>query len=269
MTHNVYGLGRPRIVLARWVHRAALAAAVLAVAWAGLTVGAEQAAAAPLRTMITLNICGGECNAGSTGRIVDETVALIRQTRPDVVSLQEVCHSQQRAIRAELDKLGYRSTHTTTRRSNRCNDRAWGNRFGNSLFVKGGWTSRWRVMLPYGRNPSSVRGVEPRALLCVRAKFDGRPLVCATHISPRDPDNRAQLVKVRDVLAPWSARTEVVAAGDWNQTASGVRGVITFFRVCPNTPARIDHVFTDGAPSTCQVRDIPSTDHNAVIVTRR
>lgn len=238
--------------------RLARAAAVITVGAALLATWLPPAhAATPTPAVVmTLNVAGGQ-NRGNPSRVTRDVLAVVNRERPDIIGLQEVCHRQHRDLRAKLAKLGYRATHTTTLRSGRCNDKAQGNRFGNSLFVRGGFQSRARTRLPWGANPAGTVGREPRAMVCVTTSGTR---VCNVHIGPRTPDRDRQIATVAAAVQGYD---DVILLGDWNAWPGQVRRHMPRLRTATEG---IDHVFSTRA-GQARTYHVPSSDHDAVVVT--
>jgi len=213
-------------------------------------------------TVITLNIWGSLGNKGKTTKVTKDVVALAKQYKPIAIGLQEVCGKQHRSIRTELKKLGYTGTFTKTRASGGCNDKAKGNAFGNSIYIRGKYTDRTRTALPWGKNKKGTTGREPRAMLCVTATAD-KARYCTVHLSPHDPDNARQLTKVAKTLEPWAKKGTVVLMGDFNLSSKTAVKTVTFLKACAK-PGRIDYTLSTDS-RTCSTVAVASSDHSAVI----
>lgn len=244
-------------------HSLALAGAVLAILPMAPATQAEAAPSPPSIVTITLNVHGskdrhGRGNGGNPKPVVRDILALVKAHNPDVIGVQEVCHRQHRAVRAELARLGYRATMTYTRASAGCDDRSKGNKFGNALYLKATkLTWRKSYALPKPINPEGTTGREPRRLLCARATLKGAIWTsCVTHIGPHDPDLTRQANRVSEIVT--SLPGNVNAMGDWNSKSPKVK-------VPYRAGKGIDFVFSNRPVSLVTVADVPSSDHGAVI----
>ena len=242
--------------------------AAVSIGSTAVTLPSDRAAAAPVGgiKVMTLNVWGAG-HRGRTDAISADVLRIVRAQRPNVIALQEVCHSQHRRLRKELGRIGYQATHTTTRTNTLCRDAQGKNRYGNSLFVLGGFTHRARTVLPWGANPVAEHtGREARAMVCATTRRPVRARVCATHLSPSDPDNATQLGRINLAMTPWVGG-KIAVAGDYNQNLSPVLSRLPF-GVRATNPRRIDHVISNGK-STVTSTTVASSDHRAVIATIR
>jgi endonuclease/exonuclease/phosphatase family metal-dependent hydrolase len=163
---------------------------------------AGDGATTPYRhTYLQFNLCGNACNNGGRD-VVARLVDAVRDGRPTVVTLNELCENQYRWLRDGLS--GYIGRFDPTGPT--CRN---GFRYGNavlahtrSLEVVGGWG------LP---NPA---GDELRRLLCVR--LDTPLLVCVTHISNEAGNIAPQVAAVVDVLNGLPRDVPLVVGGDFN-----------------------------------------------------
>jgi endonuclease/exonuclease/phosphatase family metal-dependent hydrolase len=213
----------------RWRVRRLLCAAIAASA----VVLASSVPAVPARAVATFVVLQMNlCNSGlaiapcyTFGKAVDEAIAKIHRHRPDLVTLQEVCHDDLYArdgwgklARAMADLYG--SEHISvdfvpawnrdTNDAYRCINRE---QFGVAVMSHGngrdlhqGW---------YSRQDSSD---EVRAWTCTTV-LKGRLTGCTTHLST-DPDvAMRQCHELMSILAsPW-VMPEVIVAGDFNLTS--------------------------------------------------
>lgn len=230
---------------------------------AGTAVGAPEPPE-PL-TVTTLNVHGsrdrhGGGNGGAVTAMRADILRIVKERKPDVIALQELCYRQHRALRTSLAALGYSATMTYTRRTSGCNDRARGNRFGNALYVKG--PIKWRAShsLPWGASRVGSTGREPRRVLCAEVAGWGR-LVCTTHLSPTDPDRANQARTVKRVVDVWAKGKPYVVAADFNQYRAPV---LKWFGGTVSGQG-IDLVVSDRA-RLAGVDEVPSSDHPAVTV---
>lgn len=236
--------------------------ALIAIAVACPPFTPSASAATTNEAVITLNIWGSLGNKGRTKDVTKDVVDLVKKNNPIAIGLQEVCGKQHRSIRTELTKLGYTGTFTKARVSGGCNDKAKGNAFGNSIYVRGKYTDRTRTALPWGKNKKGTTGREPRAMLCVTATAN-KTRYCTVHLSPHDPDNAKQLTKVANTLEPWAKKGAVVLMGDFNLSSKTAVKTVTFLKACTN-PGRIDYTLSTDT-RTCSSVQVKSSDHDAIL----
>lgn len=240
----------------------ALTAGLMSTPHATTVAHADEPAAG--RSVMTLNVHGGldtngGGNAGAPAAVLADILTLVERHHPDVIALQELCHRQHRAIRRALRALGYEAAFTTAHRSKGCHDKAHGNRAGVGLYVRGDIAGRASWSLPWGASDVGDRGRQPRRILCARVSgWDER--VCATHLSPSDPDKARQVAKVGRILARWD---HVILAGDLNMSAGRVATDLPGYSAAGG---RIDHVVASSPVELVAIEDAPSSDHDAVLV---
>ncbi|MEO5949185.1 MAG: endonuclease/exonuclease/phosphatase family protein [Candidatus Saccharimonas sp.] len=221
------------------------------------------ASAAASDSVVTLNIWGSLGHKGKTKDVTNDVVAIAKNNKPFAIGLQEVCGKQHRSIREALKKLGYTGTFTETRQSGMCNDKSKGNKFGNSIFIRGRYTNRTRTALPWGKNKKGTTGREPRAMLCVTAN---KTRYCTVHLATRNPDRENQLTKIARTLEPWAKKGAVVLMGDFNVSSATPVKTITFLKAC-TTPGRIDYTLSTDARA-CSTLPAPSSDHKFAILSQ-
>ncbi|HEU4423853.1 MAG TPA: endonuclease/exonuclease/phosphatase family protein, partial [Pilimelia sp.] len=184
--------------------------------------------AATAFVVLQMNLCNSGMSLGacySFGRAVDEAVGKIRQHRPDLVTLQEVCRDDLygrrgwgRLARAMADLYG--SEHISvsfvpagdgvTGDSYRCVN---GEPFGIAVMHR--YAALDVHSSAYG---SQDRSGELRVWMCTTV-LQGRLTGCTTHLSTRPDVAMRQCLEVMSILtsSPW-VMPEVIAAGDFNLT---------------------------------------------------
>ncbi|MFF5505359.1 endonuclease/exonuclease/phosphatase family protein [Streptomyces roseolus] len=236
-------------------------------------------------SVLHYNMCGAAngCpwNAGGSGRgtSVARIVAEVRNSRPDVITLNEVCRSQFTALRERLAAAG--TPMDGTFQGGLTNVPACGpsGRFGTAVLsrepVRDG-PPEFRAFSDSGGETYHNAGrTEPvrRGLLCARTRQGGGPLtVCTAHTYAAAP---GQLDEIRAWTADASrfpAGTPLIVAGDLNlpPRAPAVDRLRARFLEADGTDRptadgrKIDYVFADRrhfASGTTLVRDFPESDH--------
>ena len=196
--------------------------AALALLVAGSTV-AGGPARAELR-VLQLNLCNSGIAECYTGRSVDRAAAVIRADRPDVVTLNEVCHEDVSGLYQALQGT-YQGNLVWAFQA--AADRRTGNDFQCRNAQPYGIGMLVRLPSPSaghateaGIYPSQDPGdPEERAWLCVRVV--GSFLACTTHLaSTSAPVAVDQCHYLFDTAVPWSRGPDragpAVVAGDFN-----------------------------------------------------
>ncbi|MFD3905764.1 endonuclease/exonuclease/phosphatase family protein [Streptomyces sp. CB04723] len=223
----------------RWARRftrgrtAGAAVAILATAAAllgGLLAcqGPEKPRAREEVRVLHYNLCGAAAacpwNAGGSGpgtsveRVVSEASAF----RPDVITLNEVCETQYRALLEQLERAG-RPMHGTyaSSQDNVPNCGPTG-AFGTAVLSRGPITSEEPDYRPFAHtgNETYTNGGRTvpvrRGILCAPTHISRKPLLaCTAHTYARAPE---QLREIRDRLAEDSVPGDmaVLLAGDLN-----------------------------------------------------
>jgi endonuclease/exonuclease/phosphatase family metal-dependent hydrolase len=178
--------------------------------------------------LLQMNLCnsGMAVSCYSFGAAVDEAAAKVRQHRPDLVMVQEVCHDDLYARRgwgkiaqAMADLYGADSVSVSfVPARNRYTDRPYrclnGEQFGNALVHHGDGRGRHS-----GWYRSQDASDELRAWTCATV-VEGRLTACTTHLSTDRAVSMRQCRELMSILAsPW-VMPEVVVAGDFNLTAA-------------------------------------------------
>ena len=178
------------------------------------------------KKVMHLNICGNVCweaadadgdgtdSRGSISRI-DKVISAVDSYQPHVLTFNEICYSQYRALRTELISRGYGSTYASTTTAGGCDnfDNTNGQGFGNAIFFKGTVSStQQKFLLP------NTAGEEPRHLLYTTVTLDGKSTkIATTHITPKSAMRTQQIQFVANKAAEWIAQgTPVIITGDFN-----------------------------------------------------
>ncbi|GAB7047111.1 endonuclease/exonuclease/phosphatase family protein [Catenuloplanes indicus] len=196
-----------------------VAAAVLAAAAALLPASAASAAVNQTFNVWHWNVAGLKFHDGGTGTgLITVLSNSIRNRGSHLVSLNELCWSQYKAIQSNLRGSGWPQDVENFSRFESTNDTGCdGEEAGIALFSKAPMGTANRVTLPEdGRT-------EKRKLLC--APLEARPHLrfCTTHITTLSteingsPINEQQLDAVRARVESWNtAGDTVIIAGDFN-----------------------------------------------------
>ncbi|MFF7815202.1 endonuclease/exonuclease/phosphatase family protein [Streptomyces sp. NPDC007945] len=236
-------------------------------------------------SVLHYNMCGAATgcpwNAGRSGRgtSVARIVTEARSSRPDVITLNEVCATQYTALRERLAAAG--APMDGTFQGGLTNVPACGpsGRFGTAVLSREPIRDGAPEFRPFtdtgGETYRNAGRAEPvhRGLLCARTRHGGGPLtVCTAHTYAAVP---GQLDEIRAWTADESRfppETPLIVAGDLNlpPDAPAVDRLRTRFLEADRTDAptadgrKIDYVFADRrhfGSGTTLVRDFPESDH--------
>ncbi|GHB74548.1 hypothetical protein GCM10010377_76280 [Streptomyces viridiviolaceus] len=191
------------------------------------TVLTPQTAAAepppvPIRQTLKVlhwNMAGAARNDGD-GPPVDRLMEKISELDPDVVTINEVCHSQATFLRDELQDAGIQMSWHFGRASsnwfNTCNGLfgadAWA---GNAIFTKapiGEQKDYWFS----GNEIVEERSNETRGFTCLTAYFALAVRTCSVHTDPNDDNARAQTAAIAAKFASDVDQRPYLLAGDFN-----------------------------------------------------
>ncbi|CAM5432078.1 hypothetical protein GCM10010298_39610 [Streptomyces microflavus] len=169
------------------------------------------------------NVAGNTLHAGSvTDGMVDGAVASIRNRSADLVSFNEICFGQYRAIQERLTAAGWPQDPTTFSRFAATRDADpgicdGGETFGLALFSKQPLGNSNQYVLPWDGKKGS------RKMLCAPLRDTPRMRFCTVHITTSNtltdgvPDNVRQLDAVRGILDSFDAAGDTyLIAGDFN-----------------------------------------------------
>lgn len=166
-----------------------------------VAIGAPAADAGQYR-VLQINLCNSGEAPCYTGRAPSGAIALITSRRPAVVTLNEVCAPDLRAIRLGTGYVGV----FTQSGSRRCRN---GSRFGNAIaFPPGTRLGRPQRVEYANQDPDPER----RTLTCVPAN---RVTACVTHLSTETP-RFSQATQMFGIVGRHARRGATVAGGDWN-----------------------------------------------------
>lgn len=232
-------------------------------------VAAGEPVGADTLTLMTYNV--RNANGLDGVRSVERVAAVIRQSAPDVVAVQELDSATARAKGAYiLGKLAAATGMTAT--------------YGPAISFDGG---KYGLGLLSRQRPLSVRQValpgreERRTMLIV--EFPDYAVACI-HFSLTEADRMVSLPLVREAVAGMKNKT-VFIAGDWNATPESdfIRGIEEDFVLLTRSdeasyPADdpeicIDYIAVDEAhaagwtvTSTCTLPDSVASDHRPKVV---
>jgi endonuclease/exonuclease/phosphatase family metal-dependent hydrolase len=230
------------------------------------------AGAAATYTLLQMNLClsgFGGCNGRSTyPAVVDETVARIRQARPDAVTLNETCRGD---IERIARRTGYRLRFSRVIYAGeelRCVRPGGRGLFGDAVLTKA------PIERTDNHDFEGQAGPERRRWLCVstRARVD----VCTAHLNTLSgveaAGNDAQCAELRSVLARRAAAGAVIFGGDVNRRRScAPDGVWTRTDGSARQAAGLQHAYGSRALRSPSAHVIPATntDHDALLVRAR
>ncbi len=179
------------------------------------------------KKVMHVNVCGKNCwtathpdgtgidTRGSTSRMV-KVLTSIDNFEPHIVTFNEICYSQYRAIRSDMVSRGYAATYASTTTGGACDnfDSNWGEGFGNALFFKGTTSppTATKFVLP------NASGAEPRHLLYADVALDGKIIrVATTHLTLDATWRKKQLEFIKAKAAEWISQSRpVIITGDFN-----------------------------------------------------
>ncbi|MFI1249956.1 endonuclease/exonuclease/phosphatase family protein [Streptomyces anulatus] len=219
------GTGAGRVV------RVAVAVLVAAAALVLVTLvrkGPDKPPAPAEVRVLHYNLCGAAAacpwNSGGSGpgtsveRVVKEAAAL----QPDLITLNEICATQYKALVAQLKDAGRRMYGTYASSQDNVPNCGPTGEFGTAVLSRGTIEPEGPDYRPFTRTGDETytnagRTVPVRrGLLCAPTRFAGKPLLaCTAHTNAKAPE---QLREIRDRLAEGSVarETPVLFAGDLN-----------------------------------------------------
>ncbi|MEV4945203.1 endonuclease/exonuclease/phosphatase family protein [Streptomyces sp. NPDC053755] len=203
-----------------------------------LLTGAAPASAASTTATYTVwhwNVSGNVMWDGQTaGGMVTKAVSSISNRDADLVSFNEICFGQYKAIQQGLVAAGWpedtgnfsRFAETLAPRAGLCDGQSG---FGNALFSKEALGSSRQYPLPADTPTAAKPTPEPRKMLCAPLAAQALMKFCTVHITTSNvvgagetrADNVRQLDEVRSVLDGFDAAGETyLIAGDFNAQPS-------------------------------------------------
>ncbi|MEX5636602.1 endonuclease/exonuclease/phosphatase family protein [Parafrankia sp. FMc2] len=165
------------------------------------------------------NMAGAARNDGD-GPPVDRLVERIRELDPDIVTINEICHSQATYLDDELRDAGISMSwhfgRASTNWFNACNGwfgaDAWA---GNATFTKapvGAEQDYWFS----GDEVVEERGTQTRGFTCLTAYFARPVRTCAIHTDPTDDLAQRQAAAIAAKFSTDIDQTPYILAGDFN-----------------------------------------------------
>jgi endonuclease/exonuclease/phosphatase family metal-dependent hydrolase len=212
-------------------HAAVVVIAVATIATSGCTghkpapVPSESPPVGPQTIdVLQYNIAGAEKNDGGYA-VIDSLVERLGRVRPDVVSLNEVCHRQYQHLVDKLKDVGYAmyGLYAPTRLViGKCFDPFDTVTAGNALLVRGTFTEdTWYTFDP--GNHYSEKGKpgvsDTRGGICLRARLargQTAVRVCNAHLHQDGSKAAVQLRELAKVFGPTAQREPFILAGDMN-----------------------------------------------------
>jgi hypothetical protein len=217
-------------------------------------------------TVLQMNLCDSGIANCYSGRAVAEAAEVIRATRPDVVTLDEVCHDDVDQLRAVLaDARGGRVLGVfeavpsrVTGRDTHCRG---GQSYGVGLLIRVldaplGFETTGR---PYAAQ--DLNDPEERVWLC--GAVVGRFHACATHLA--SGNRTVALAQCVDLLTRLIPPGPTVVGGDFNLVAADLP-----VGVDQAGDGGVQHVVGAGGLTVAAARTIDmeqTTDHPALLVT--
>jgi hypothetical protein len=171
------------------------------------TVAAGSAAAAPSYSVLQINICNSGYADCYTGEATARAGDLINARSPSVVTVNEMCASDQEPIR---ERTGYAGVFTQSG-SQTCTN---GSEYGNALLFPAGTSVGTPYRLTYNAQSDHT---ELRTLTCAPA---AGVTACVTHLSNLSVrSDQAEMMK--SVVGDYARYGPTVLGGDWNLTYGG------------------------------------------------
>ncbi len=226
--------------------------------------GPDPADRSPVR-VLQLNLCNSGIAGCHTGRSTAEAAAVIGAERPDLVTLNEICEDDLRALGEAAVRAFQPALDRRTGQAWRCGN---GERFGIGI------VSRWPAVpgSPPGGGTFAVQdGADPedRAWLCVDVVAGSPITACTAHLADTDADvAAAQCRSLFGTVVPTDR--PVVVAGDLNLRAGdpGLRSCLPAGsgQVDDGGPQHVVGVgYTVAGSRLVDLRG--STDHPGLLVT--
>ena len=200
--------------------------------------------------------------------VLDEAIARIRETRPDVVTFNEACSGDVGSI---ARRTGYHWRFSTViyyGKPLKCIRPGGRGVFGDAVLT------RAAVLSSDSRAFKTQAGPEQRRFLCVdtRARVDA----CTAHLASPEPDEEAangpQCAELTSLLARLAATRPVIFGGDLNRRSPCAPNG---FWIRTDGSARQDpgsqQIYGSGALRSPSARVVPAThtDHDVLLVLAR
>ena len=200
--------------------------------------------------------------------VLDEAIARIRETRPDVVTFNEACSGDVGSI---ARRTGYHWRFSTViyyGKPLKCIRPGGRGLFGDAVLT------RAAVLSSASRAFKTQAGPEQRRFLCIdtRARVDA----CTAHLASPEPDEEAangpQCAELTSLLARLAATRPVIFGGDLNHRSPCAPNG---FWIRTDESARQDpgsqQIYGSGALRSPSARVVPAThtDHDVLLVLAR
>jgi endonuclease/exonuclease/phosphatase family metal-dependent hydrolase len=200
--------------------------------------------------------------------VLDEAIARIRETRPEVVTFNEACSGDVGSI---ARRTGYHWRFSTViyyGKPLKCIRPGGRGLFGDAVLT------RAAVLSSVSRAFKTQAGPEQRRFLCIdtRARVDA----CTAHLASPEPDEEAangpQCAELTSVLARLAATRPVIFGGDLNRRSPCAPDG---FWIRTDGSARQDpgsqQIYGSGALRSPSARVMPAThtDHDVLVVRAR
>ena len=245
------------------VRRCAVACA-LAFALCGCSESASSA-----YTLMQMNLClsgRADCyDKAAYPAVVDEAMAIIRESQPDAVTLNEVCR---RDVARIARRTGYHLRFSRViygGRRLRCVRPGGRGLFGNAVLTKAA------IERTAHRDFRAQAGPERRRWLCVTTRGDVD--VCTAHLNTRSTieiaGNDAQCAELAALLARRASASTVIFGGDVNRRPTcAPDGVWTRTDRSADQAAGLQHVYGSDALRSPSAEVVPAkhTDHDVLLV---
>ena len=237
--------------------------------WRSSTATARPAAVAAAFTLMQTNLClsgMARCYAKvAYPAVLEDTVARIRATRPDAVTVNEACH---RDVAQIARRTGYHlrfSTVTSSAGPIRCIRPDGRGRFGDAVLTKA------EIERSESHDFEAQAGRERRRWLCVTTGADID--VCTAHLAMPSPveaaGNDAQCAELAAILARRMTTHAVIFGGDVNRRRPcAPDGLWTRTDGRADQAPRLQHVYGTSALGSPSVQVLPAThtDHDVLLI---
>jgi endonuclease/exonuclease/phosphatase family metal-dependent hydrolase len=220
-------------------------------------------------TLMQMNLClsgRADCHdKAAYPAVVEEAVAIIRESHPDGVTLNEVCH---RDVTRIARRTGYHLRFSRViygGRRLRCVRPGGRGLFGNAVLT------RAAIESTDNHDFKAQAGPERRRWLCVTTRVDVD--VCTAHLNTRSivevAGNDAQCVELAALLARRASARAVIFGGDVNRRRPcAPDGVWTRTDRSADQAPGLQHVYGSGALRSPSAEVVPAkhTDHDVLLV---
>jgi endonuclease/exonuclease/phosphatase family metal-dependent hydrolase len=179
----------------------------------------------PRIDVLQYNIAGAAVNDGEYP-VIDHLVERLQRVKPDVISLNEVCHRQYDHLVERLDQIGYTmpGDYEATRATiPKCfNPPDIRKNAGNALLVRGTVIERTHYTFDdndhYSEN-GGARLEDTRGGVCLRARLARSQVsvrICNAHLQEDGKRAANELRELAKVFGPMAQREPFILAGDMN-----------------------------------------------------